>query len=127
MTATNGMTNVTFLEINTEAASWSSRLCNAAGASSHIFIRTSQQKGDPHPVLSRSTRENFLFFKRRTKADWGHENFTQGIPRSRRRDGQAQAMADEGEGILQIGGGLPKETRGAHPGIERAAESPLRL
>src|ERR1035437_2408732 len=55
------------------------------------------------PCCPGQPRENFLFFKRRTKADWGHENLTQGIPHSRRRVGQAQAMADEGEGILQIG------------------------
>ena len=38
-----------------EAASWSPRPCNTAGAPSHIFIRTFQRRGHPHPALSRST------------------------------------------------------------------------
>jgi hypothetical protein len=38
-----------------EAASWGSRPCNAAGAPSHLFIRTFQRQGLPHPALSRST------------------------------------------------------------------------
>ncbi len=38
-----------------ERWSWSSRPCKNAGVPSPIFIRTSQPKGHPHPVLSRST------------------------------------------------------------------------
>jgi hypothetical protein len=38
-----------------EAASWSSRPCNVAGAPAHVFIRTFQRQGHPHPALSRST------------------------------------------------------------------------
>ena len=42
-------------KIGAGAASWSSRPCAIAGASSHIFIRTFQHEGQPHPVLSRPT------------------------------------------------------------------------
>jgi hypothetical protein len=54
-TATNSMGYAAYF-YGAKRASWSSRPCNEAGAPSHLFIRTPQHKGHPHPVLSRSTQ-----------------------------------------------------------------------
>jgi hypothetical protein len=51
-TATNSMADATYSHLALEAASWSSRPCTQAGAPSHVFIRTPQHTGHPHPVLS---------------------------------------------------------------------------
>ena len=61
--ATNGMTNVTHLKVNTGAASWSSTSRNKGGKVPHIYsFRTFQDTGHPHPVLSRSTNHRQRLF-----------------------------------------------------------------
>jgi hypothetical protein len=58
-TATTGMANATCLIWRRRQLLGVRGLAAKAGAPSHIFIRTPQHKGHPHPVLSRSTREKF--------------------------------------------------------------------
>src|SRR5688572_21501193 len=49
--ATNSEAYATCFQNKSGAASWSSRPCSAAGAPSHVFIRTLQHTGHPDPVL----------------------------------------------------------------------------
>jgi hypothetical protein len=59
-TATNSMANATHFELAPEQLVGVQGLATLAGASSLVPIRTSQHKGHPHPVLSRSTSETLV-------------------------------------------------------------------
>src|SRR5216110_2760162 len=51
------MADATYFDMAPEQLLGVQGLATMAGAPSHIFIRTPQHKGHPHPVLSRSTSE----------------------------------------------------------------------